>query len=472
MSWASFKRALRRPVIGTPAPAVSPARRRHARRERGVALIMVVTSIAILTAVSVEFLYSSQVDFQLAVNARDELRAEYLARSGVSTGRLLLRFQKQIDGQSRMMGQVLSSILGGGTQGLGGSTQGLGGLLGSGGQAAPGGGGSFNIRLWDIIPVDCNLFMMLLGASQPSASGAAPELPAFGEEEDFPKSLKGTKTRLESFGDYQGCFHAEIEDEEQKINLNRLNNPGPGGRPPMLQALTLLADSRFDFVFEKSDANGVKMTPQEVLIAIHDWIDDRDTQASLDVTGAGEPFLDGFGDENRNYMSKYQYRYRSKNALFDSLDELYMVDGASDLFMAAFRDRLTVYPDKNRMLNINTNDRLQQILNIMSVAANENDPKLRNFVVIQSILDQIALVKLSMPFVGMSLQTFLSIVESNGIVLRPEIKSAGQNNRWLGDKSETFTIKATGQAGKVERTMTAVVRYNDALGKVLYFREE
>jgi general secretion pathway protein K len=171
-------------------------------------------------------------------------------------------------------------------------------------------------------------------------------------------------------------------------------------------------------------------------------------------------------------MSKYQYRYRSKNALFDSLDELYMVDGASDLFMAAFRDRLTVYPDKNRMLNINTNDRLQQILNIMSVAANENDPKLRNFVVIQSILDQIALVKLSMPFVGMSLQTFLSIVESNGIVLRPEIKSAGQNNRWLGDKSETFTIKATGQAGKVERTMTAVVRYNDALGKVLYFREE
>ena len=36
----------------------------------------------------------------------------------------------------------------------------------------------------------------------------------------------------------------------------------------------------------------------------------------------------------------------------------------------------------------------------------------------------------------------------------------------------TITIQATGQAGKVERTVTAVVRYNDGLGKLLYYRQE
>jgi general secretion pathway protein K len=246
---------------------------------------------------------------------------------------------------------------------------------------------------------------------------------------------------------------------------------GASGRPPMLQALTLFADPRFEFVFDQADAHGVKLTPQETLIALHDWIDERDTQANLDIAGVN-PFPDGFGDENRYYTSKYPHRFRAKNAPFDSLDELHQVDGISDLFMAAFRERLTVFPDKNRLLNINTNDPIQQYLNIVTVALNENDPRLNpHGLVIQSILQELALSKI-FSFFGMSTQTFIGTIERNGIAIKPEIKTNLANNRWITDKSETFTIKAVGQAGDVEKTITAVVRYNDGLGKLLYFREE
>ena len=126
----------------------------------------------------------------------------------------------------------------------------------------------------------------------------------------------------------------------------------------------MLADERFEFVFERPDVHNVKLQPDDVLIALHDWIDDAETQATLNLSGTGDPFPDGFSDENRNYMSAYPLRYRSKNASFDTLDELYMVDGVTDLFMAAFRDRITVYPDKNKLLNINTASQEQMLLNI------------------------------------------------------------------------------------------------------------
>jgi general secretion pathway protein K len=475
MSWQSLKQALlkERALPGRPA-------RRPTGSQRGIALVMVLGSIAILTAVAIEFQYQSSVDLQLAVNGRDELRADYLARSSVNMSRLLLRFQRQLDGQTAALGPLL--------QGLG--------------MSGGGAGGGINLRLWEIVPIDCNLFPLLLG---PSANNAvAPDAPGFGQglgkgstgsrpttaarpsssSRPMPGAsggpaasiaggtpLTGDKAPLHSFGDFDGCFSAKIQDEEQKINLNRLNAGAATGRPPMMQSLILLADQRFEFVFEKPDANNVKMTPQEVLIALHDWIDERDTQASINLLD-GDPFPDGFGDENRNYLSRYPFRYRSKNAPFDTLDELYQVDGVSDLFMAAFRDRMTVYPDKNRLLNINTEDPVQQYLNIVTVAANESDPKLNPLgLVMQSIRQEIAYTKM-FSFLGMSASTFVGIVERNGITIKPDIKANMQSNRWITDKSETFTVTATGQAGKVERKVTAVIRYNEGLGKVLYYRQE
>ena len=66
-------------------------------QRRGAALLIAITSIAILTAVAVDLAYNTRVSLQLAANARDELRATYLAKSGVAMSRLVLHFQQRLD---------------------------------------------------------------------------------------------------------------------------------------------------------------------------------------------------------------------------------------------------------------------------------------------------------------------------------------------------------------------------------------
>ena len=59
------------------------------RGERGVAMLVVLTWLALMIALVSEFTYGTTVDAAQAANARDELRAHYLARSSVNLSRLL-----------------------------------------------------------------------------------------------------------------------------------------------------------------------------------------------------------------------------------------------------------------------------------------------------------------------------------------------------------------------------------------------
>ena len=129
-SWASLWAFLNRPVGGAHSF-------RGRRRERGIAMLLVVTSIAIMTAVAVDFQFNSSVDLRLAANARDELRAEYLAKSAVNMGRMVLMFQRQLDSQASGAGGILQSL------GLG--------------------SGSLNFRLWELVPIDCGVLTFVLG---------------------------------------------------------------------------------------------------------------------------------------------------------------------------------------------------------------------------------------------------------------------------------------------------------------------
>src|SRR5438552_7643992 len=83
--------------------------RKQSRSSRGVALVLVLTTVAILTSIGVDFSYSSRVSLKLAENLRDETRAYYMARSAVNLSRLLLHFQKQVDA---LGGQLTGAIQG------------------------------------------------------------------------------------------------------------------------------------------------------------------------------------------------------------------------------------------------------------------------------------------------------------------------------------------------------------------------
>ena len=215
----------------------------------------------------------------------------------------------------------------------------------------------------------------------------------------------------------------------------------------------------------------MRVTPPDVVIAIKDWMDDDKTQSALDLVTGTSPFVGGFSDEGSPY-SRLDPRYEPKNASFDSLDELYRVHGVNDRFMAAFRDRLTVYPDVNSKPNVNTDDPMMMYMAILSAADPARpDPRLKDPVFVHELIKRIRTAR-AFSFFGMSVADFVSAIESAGIAINPTLKANVAGNRLLSDKSTTFTIKSVGEAGAVQKTLTAVVRLDDGLGKLLYWREE
>ena len=292
--------------------------RRRTRTRRGVTLLMVTVSIAILTAVAAEFAFQTRVDLELATHQRDALRAEYLAKSSIGLARMLLLFQKQLD---RTAGQIP------------GLPQGM----------------NLNLQLWRMAKLDCLLMNSVVPQSGAGRRGKFAITGAGGVDE---------QGRIQ-YGGFSGCFDARIEDEQEKLNVNALAGLQTGTAQGAVQRLyNLVSDKRFDFVFDREDANRIKANPNDVLIAIKDWVDDDDVQSALNVNALGQATLQpGFSDEAALY-TRYTPRYRPKNSWFDSLAELYLVNGVTDRFMAAFGDRLTVYPDPNAPLNVNSDDPL------------------------------------------------------------------------------------------------------------------
>ncbi len=437
----------------------------HAARgsgARGIALILVLSVIAILTAVAVDFSYSSRVSLRLAENARDELRAFYLARSAVAASRLLLHFQKQLDSMGGAIPPDIFKMLSGA---LGGSTTSpMPGM-----PTQP----SLGIRLWEVIPIDSNAATMLLGGALSGDASDTRSEPGGGASSALPSGERGEVTSDETFGGFQGNFSAKIIDENSRINVQALGHAlGTIPGTTYIQLRALIDNPRYDFLFDEDDAHGDRVRREDLVLALHDWTSDDANGANLDATNPLHPFMSGFADKNGTY-ARNDPPYKAKNAALDSLAELYQVRGVSDRFMDAFGDHLTVWAPTSGLLggklNINTDDPLQMIVTILVSARNPNDRSLQNTLLLETVLEEIKLAKL-FSFFGMSLNDFLAILSANHIDVNP--LAASQTSGYLTDKSDTFRIVATGQVGRVTKKLTAVVQYDEWLGRLLYWRED
>jgi general secretion pathway protein K len=406
-----------------------------ARHERGAALLLVLLVVAVVTVLAMELAYDTRISLQIAANARDELRASYQARGAVALSRLVLHFQQRLDQAGGAASQFLA-----------------GAAASAGGQAtSPIPQGAFSFRLWDAIPVDSVAMGLLLGT-------------------------KDAKARLGS----DGSFHATIEDEERKVNVSQLAGLSTVSGPQLQRFLIAVRDPRFDVLFDREDEVGNRLTRRDVAVALRDWVDEDATTSVIGLK-PGAPFENGFGDENQ-YYDRGEDRYRAKNARFDSLDELYLVAGLGDAFMAAFGDHLTVYPDVNATTNINTSDPEQVLVNALLMSDPPGVPQ-------PPLLDPAFPLKLDMalrlarplPFMTITVQQFATVLQALGVKLQPIFLQAQNTDTRspFGNTSSTFTIRATGKAGGVEKTIDAVVTMDDRagqlqgdLGRLLHWRED
>lgn len=426
-------------------------KRRVQNHQRGIALMMVIIGLAVLGLVAQEIRYNSIVEMRLATNQRDEVRAHFMARSGIGLARLLMKFQGQMNAiQLPPMPPAIQQLLGGAKLPT-----------------------NISLQLWRMAKIDC----YMLQAMEPEDKGdkdgiqrvSASRSKKFDFDDENPELAEAQNKRR--FGGFEGCFNTEITDEGEKLNVSKLAAPQLAAQVVMMQSVTTFGDKKFEFLFEREDSNRVKVTPNDIIIALRDWMDDDQTASALNLSGTGEPFQKGFSDENYSY-DKYDPRYRAKNANFDSFDELYMVHGINDKFMAAFGDKLTIFPDPNTNLNINTDDPVLLEIAIRSVAdPSKPDPRLQDPIFIDALITKIRAARMFAMF-GMSVADFVSVLQTAGVNTNPTITNNAQNNRFISDKSTTYRIRVTGEAGDVTKTITTVIRLDDGLGRLLTWKEE
>ena len=75
-------------------------RRRTRQRKRGIALVMVMGAIAILTVMLAEFQDETSAELAAATAQRDGVQAEYMAKSAVNLSRLLIASEPSMRGRT------------------------------------------------------------------------------------------------------------------------------------------------------------------------------------------------------------------------------------------------------------------------------------------------------------------------------------------------------------------------------------
>jgi general secretion pathway protein K len=427
-----------------PAPAPPPTSpRRPERREQGVALVMVLTVLAMISVFVADMSQTTAIAFQMAVSERDRVKAEYIARSGLNLTRLLIAKEPQI---RQIIAPIYSMVLGHGPP---------------------------QINVWAFTDAILKPFADYKAAK---AQGASMGI-------DFSK-MTGIK-------DTGGSFEITTISENSMINLNSpLFFTGDEARTSIaMQLFTLLGgyqtNSPYDAMFQKVDSDGQLTSRLDIVSDTIDWWDGDEQRTVFDPGGAR---VTSTGREDDLY-SRFPEPYRVKNAPYDSLEELRLIRGFSDDFWATFIQPDAEDPTSRRVTiygsgAVNPNEARAEVLwarvcSFVSTQSLCQDPGQR-----MAFVQLFDTARAMLPIALFEkADDFLNFVEGKGNArdLYPMVKALlGQNSPLLmwqpvvipPDKRQAmrgafvtaariFTIVATGRVGKSSVRINAVLNFDE-----------
>ncbi len=259
-------------------------------RQRGVALLLAMTAIAILSIFSLEFTYQSRVAVRTSSYVEHEVEASLHARAAVE-----------------LSAMVIGSV--------------------------------------DIVESILNKYASMLGGRKPNistASYACEFVNAFCKGQ---MNLMGIPLvdlgGHEAAGLKRGTCGCKSSDEDGRVNINRVGN---------------LAEKQgvFDTLYKVLERHEGVARPGELdkdmaqlALNVIDWADKDNLKTDIDPST--KRLIQGTGAEGVAYAKN---GYKSKDAAFDTTQEVRLVDGMNDRLWCKLRNQLTVY--NTSKINVNT----------------------------------------------------------------------------------------------------------------------
>lgn len=294
------------------------------RAPRGVALLMALLMVVLLTASVADFNYASRTRILSSAHQRDDTVAYYLAKSGLRIYSLLLVWGRTA-GSNPMIGELFSAL-----------------------------GMQFDgpAMVCKSLPsLDTALLRYLTGVGDGGLDkkeeegllallGAAGSTGPTRGETDLADS--GDVETRRTFLSFPGDFKVDCTDQNAGVDLNGLSNLAWSSlpleqHPIALMLYGLMASPEYDALFEER----LDMDRWELIANLKDYID------------ADEQRSGKWGGDEDSLYDDFVPRGHAKNAAFDTLAEVRMVAGVTDEVFETFSPSWSVLSN-NFKVNVNT----------------------------------------------------------------------------------------------------------------------
>jgi len=421
----------------------------------GVAILIVLTCFLFMAMMATEIANTSLVRIKLAANIRDEARAEALARSGLNFYRLILVAANGLDQRANSMSQVFPQL----------QQMGISGDM-----------------LWQMVPfINTNLLRMVFVAGGDLDQEEQAEIEAQGglTDEERQRSMEAGGGTKPGFLDFQGDFFAEVSDETRRINIKNIQGTDIAALrsdPAASQVLALMTGN--------NTCQAIRNNRQMSMEDLEDntrWFLDRDLEP-LELVGNLADWVDK--DSQRAYLGgnedslydRLDDPYRVKNAPFDSLEEVRLVEGwHRDDVWEKFGEQLTVFGDGK--VNVNSAE-----CEVLFALLRSNVTPMPNDQQIDSCVRAIEAYRMIVPFANEN--SFLQFLQGGSGPPMPtnvsssqlpqgrcELTPNPQMQNVITTKTKVFRVTSVGNVGDAKVTIEAVFDFSSsASGQTLYWR--
>ena len=378
--------------------------RRH--RRSGIALLVAMSTVLILTVVVTELSYTARVRFLIAAHEKERVQAYWISQTGINIYKLILSTNKQMEqasGATNMAGNF---------------------------------GVNIGDALWQWVPVINTGLMRMIFASggdvDDISDEAKEEFRMTGKVTDEIEEASREESRFsdKNFLDFQGDFSAEVFDEDSKLNLSLLGNARGTVQESAIgqQIYGLLSGEENDAWFR--DRN---IERWDIIANLKDWVDADSMGSSMS------------GGQEDNLYNNLDSPYLTKNAPFDTFEEIRLVEGWQDDVMDRFGQQLTIHGAGKVNINTASDEVLVALIKAYVIPAPIDAECFR---LVEQIREYMWFVSFQ------NGKDFAQYLTNQGYTVSDQLDDQ------IGNSSKTFRVVSTGLVGNTSVSTTAIIDYN------------